>query len=427
MARTRRISFKPRLYPNGFRYRDWVAAALNEDMPYDRFITEQMAGDLLEEPGRIDRLAALGFFALGPVYYGDPQKFDQVDDRIDTMARGFLGLTVACARCHDHKFDPIPTADYYALAGVFMSSEYEEAAAAPADQVAAYDAAQEAIEGASRDVETFLRAESARVDASEHVDAIVGALRYRALPEGQGRPSTQGFAKSEGLDAARLAGWVAWLERSKDLPRVAELLRVAEVAGETGSLADGEALRAVRHAAEQFELGVEDLLADQRTHVEVKADDKKLIDTLFDDKGPLRFKKEKVEKQLTSDAATVLAGLRAELKRLEEACPPKYPVVHTLKDQEKPVDSPILVRGDPKKPGGTVSRRFLSVLAENPVPFSSGSGRLELARATRQSGEPADRAGDGQPDLAAPFWARSCRHSQQLRPAWRAAFAPGAA
>ena len=79
-------------------------------MPYDRFVQEQIAADLLDRPDRRDNLPALGFFALGPVYYGDPKKLDQYDDRIDTLSRGFLGLTVACARCHDHKFDPISTA-----------------------------------------------------------------------------------------------------------------------------------------------------------------------------------------------------------------------------------------------------------------------------------------------------------------------------
>jgi mono/diheme cytochrome c family protein len=119
-------TFQARKYPNGYRYRDWLIRAFNEDMPYDRFIKEQIAGDLLGEPGLRERLPALGFFALGPVYYGDPKKLDQLDDRIDTLTRGFLGLTVACARCHDHKFDPIPTKDYYALAGVFASTEYDE-------------------------------------------------------------------------------------------------------------------------------------------------------------------------------------------------------------------------------------------------------------------------------------------------------------
>jgi len=119
-------TFQARLYPNGYRYRDWLIKAFNDDLAYDRFVKEQLAADLLPEPNRKENLAALGFFALGPVYYGDPKRLDQLDDRLDTLARGFLGLTVACARCHDHKFDPIPTRDYYSLAGVFASTEYVE-------------------------------------------------------------------------------------------------------------------------------------------------------------------------------------------------------------------------------------------------------------------------------------------------------------
>jgi cytochrome c553 len=118
-------TFQARKYPDGFRYRDWVVRAFNADMPYDRFVREQIAGDLLDGPGRPDRLAALGFFALGPVYYGKAVA-DEWDDRVDTLCRGFLGLTVACARCHDHKFDPVPQKDYYSLAGVFAASDYKE-------------------------------------------------------------------------------------------------------------------------------------------------------------------------------------------------------------------------------------------------------------------------------------------------------------
>ena len=119
-------TFQARKYPQGFRYRDWLTKAFNDDMPYDRFIVEQIAGDLLDLPERKENSPALGFFALGPVYYGDPKKLDQYDDRIDTLTRGFLGLTVACARCHDHKYDPISTKDYYSLAGIFASTDYHE-------------------------------------------------------------------------------------------------------------------------------------------------------------------------------------------------------------------------------------------------------------------------------------------------------------
>jgi hypothetical protein len=118
-------TFQARKYPDGWRYRDWVIQAFNTDVPYDRFTIEQLAGDLLDGPGRADRLAATGFLALGPIYYGKATA-DEWDDRVDTLTRGFLGLTVACARCHDHKFDPIPTRDYYSLAGVFASTDYKE-------------------------------------------------------------------------------------------------------------------------------------------------------------------------------------------------------------------------------------------------------------------------------------------------------------
>ncbi len=156
-------SFQPRLYPNGYRYRDWVVRALNADMPYDRFIREQIAGDLIAGPERAERLAALGFFACGPVYYGDAQRHDQYADRIDTLTRGFLGLTVACARCHDHKYDPIPTSDFYALEGVFASTEYVEEPAVPKEVVDAYKAAQSAIQAKDKEITAFLKGEAERL------------------------------------------------------------------------------------------------------------------------------------------------------------------------------------------------------------------------------------------------------------------------
>jgi len=116
-------------FPHAWRYRDYVIAALNDDVPFDRFVTEQLAGDLLpsESPAERDRqLIATGFLALGAKpakAMNDNFAMDVVADQIDVVGRGLLGLSVACARCHDHKFDPIPTRDYYALAGIFTSTE----------------------------------------------------------------------------------------------------------------------------------------------------------------------------------------------------------------------------------------------------------------------------------------------------------------
>ena len=110
---------------HGWRYRDWVIRALNADLGYDKFVSMQIAGDLMPEAGG-EGIEATGFLCMGNY---DDQESDKdqlysevADDQIDVITRQFLGLTVACARCHDHKFDPIPTRDYYAMAGIFMST-----------------------------------------------------------------------------------------------------------------------------------------------------------------------------------------------------------------------------------------------------------------------------------------------------------------
>ena len=117
-------------YPQAWRYRDYVIESFNRDKPYDQFIREQIAGDLLPagSPGQRDeQQIATGFLALGVKDVNQRFKvrflMDNVDEQIDTVSRCVLGLTASCARCHDHKFDPIPRADYYALAGIFLSTD----------------------------------------------------------------------------------------------------------------------------------------------------------------------------------------------------------------------------------------------------------------------------------------------------------------
>lgn len=116
---------KSLFYPNAYLYRNWVIDALNEDMPYDQFVKLQLAADLIESKDSSNQVA-LGFIGLGPKYYNRGRlevKAEEWEDRVDVVSRGLLGLTVACARCHDHKYDPIPTEDYYALAGVFAGTQ----------------------------------------------------------------------------------------------------------------------------------------------------------------------------------------------------------------------------------------------------------------------------------------------------------------
>ncbi len=114
------------VFPNAWRYRDWVINAVNDDKPIDEFLKEQLAGDLLPNAGD-DEIIATGFLSIGAKMLAedDPDKmeYDIIDEQIDTFSKAYLGLTMACARCHDHKFDPIPAKDYYALAGIFKSTK----------------------------------------------------------------------------------------------------------------------------------------------------------------------------------------------------------------------------------------------------------------------------------------------------------------
>ncbi len=136
--------------PHAWRYRDWVIGALNRDLPFNEFLRMQIAGDLIDhEHGAV----ATGFFALGPTYIsdgGDPEataqaKSETLDDRVDTLSRGIMGLTVSCARCHDHKFDPIPQLDYYSLAGIFQNTNVIVQPTSSPLVIRQYDEAQQVI------------------------------------------------------------------------------------------------------------------------------------------------------------------------------------------------------------------------------------------------------------------------------------------
>ncbi len=110
-----------REYPHAYRYRDWLIRSFNEDLPYDQFVRYQLIGDRLDPDNAAGNLDAMGMLTLGRRFLNNPH--DIIDDRIDVVTRGLLGVTAACARCHDHKFDPVSAADYYSLHAAFMGSE----------------------------------------------------------------------------------------------------------------------------------------------------------------------------------------------------------------------------------------------------------------------------------------------------------------
>ncbi len=402
-------TFAARNYPNGFRYRDWVVNSLNRDLPYDRFVTEQIAGDLLPDGDATERLPALGFFALGPVYYADAgcapkAAADELDDRIDTLARGLLGLTVACARCHDHKFDPIPQRDYYSLAGIFSSSAYKEAPLVPQTVVAEYQAAQQRIKEQQQTLEKFLDGEIPQLQdsfARQAAKFLTTAWQLKYPVAGK-KPQRGELAKQTEIPEWMLERWQNVLNAgdSKDkYPLLKEWLALTAPADtETAPIPEN-----VQKVADAFQqelisaLNARDEL--QKKHAEqvaaapeaergkLKKPDftgpqAELLKAIFkNNDGPGFVPRDRVEGLLTGDLAKQGSDIKAELESRKKSSPPMYPVAHSLVDGTA-ANMRIYLRGNHQKPGPETPRRFLSVLSpEEPAPFSKGSGRLELAEA----------------------------------------------
>ncbi|MSU22885.1 MAG: DUF1549 domain-containing protein [Opitutus sp.] len=199
-------------------YRDYVIRAFNTDEPYDQFLLEQLAADQLPLGDDKSALAAMGFLTLGRRFLGNQN--DIIDDRIDVVTRGLMGLTVACARCHDHKFDPIPTRDYYALHGVFASTEepavkpllgkLDESAPAYREFLRKKTDAEARVKVREREeVEKFLTE-----IRSQTGDYLLGAHDAARLPPTE---KLDLFAGARKLNVEMLKRWQPWLEaRAQD-------------------------------------------------------------------------------------------------------------------------------------------------------------------------------------------------------------------
>ncbi len=186
------------MFRNAWRYRDYVIDAYNKDKRFDDFIQEQIAGDLLESKTaeeRNERMVATGYLALGPTNYEQQDKgllrMEVVDEQIDTMGRTFLGMTLGCAKCHEHKFDPIPARDYYALAGIFRSTKVltpgnvsgyvEKTLQVSGPRKAAYDQ-YKADERALAGLVNSLKKEIARLSKRKKAAIVKGKRHPRPLP-----------------------------------------------------------------------------------------------------------------------------------------------------------------------------------------------------------------------------------------------------
>ena len=418
-------------YPSAYVQRDWVVDAFNEDMPYDRFVKAQLAGDLLEESERSEAIGGLGFLGGGPWYYdiANPAvaRADERHDRVDVTARGFLGLTVGCARCHDHKYDPIGTHDYYAFAGIFNNSEYYEYPIAAEEEADAYRKEQEFIKGLKKGLGDYLNTEGAqlaRVLSLQVSRYMMAAWQVTGKPQ---LPPEQAAARAR-IDLETLERWIRFLGKE---PRHYPYLKdwqamiargdaeeaeaqgladdfqrlVLEVAGEQQKLeernrriiAKGTPLEEVKSTPmpngfesffDQHQLELETMERERfNLYMDVfRRDLDNELDTFFPAPGLFRFRGWGLERQLGRVAMDHVTAMREQIEALEQKLP-DLPFAMGVRDKapEDISDIRLHIRGSPTNLGEPVPSGFLSVLSPEggaeSMPFKQGSGRLELAEA----------------------------------------------
>ncbi len=416
-----------RVRPYAYTYRDYVIRAFNEDLPFDRFVHEQLAADLIEPKVEPRRLAAMGFLTLGRMF--DNNVHDILDDRIDTVSRGLFGLTVSCARCHDHKYDPIPTADYYSLYGVFASSEepVERPLTEPLDRSPAYAEFEKQAAPKRRELQKFLDAqyamllETARQRVGDYLVHVVTTkpdpletaifflslaptdlrpqivARWRRFVEQHAQPDDPVFGPwhdlmtGAGEDVAARAE--AARARWRDLPAGVErgqlnpLVRIALDGAKLATRADvarayGDLLRRVYEESKSSHKtpppGASSG-ASAESEVEAKAR-RQLLAILTDPDSPAYFPKGRTRDYMSRQEKDAFGGKLQEIDRMAVQAPNAPPRAMSLVDAEQPYEPRVFVRGSPARPGERVPRAFLSFAGEV-EPFRHGSGRLDLARA----------------------------------------------
>jgi hypothetical protein len=376
--------------------------AFNRDLPYDRFVLEQLAGDLLPPGSSNEHLAALGFLTVGDRRNG--QKQEIIDDRIDVVTRGFMGLTVACSRCHDHKYDPIPTADYYSLYGVFASTkepkELPIIGKAPNDEVhAQYRKKRQALE-ALRDQEISTIAKQARAEVLVGIGDYLARAHdpnYKkktlALRNGQVKrwtsviraahpdlrpvlaPLRATFGKQD-TEVKRLLQ--EHLNKQKKRLNVivvkhlqaVDVRRFEDVAAVYGSL--------FAEAQERWRKALE---AQPKTTALKDANWEQIRLVLTHPNGPIAQTDDEARRIFGQSENDSVRKKQSPIDRLDAqspGAPPRAMVLHDGK-LEDPV---IFKRGNASMRGDTVPRQFLAMLAgADRTPFSVGSGRLEMAEA----------------------------------------------
>jgi hypothetical protein len=390
-------------YPHAWRYRDYVVEAFNNDMPYNQFVREQLAGDILAaDPNSgvgYRGIVATGFLALGKKALAQKdlplKRYDVVDDQIDVTAKAFLGLTVTCARCHDHKFDPIATRDYYQLAAIFASTlSYAEGATgdpiqtplAPSGEFEAFQKQWKEFNAVEKKVADIIDFDK---DAQQHrdleapkiADSMLAA--YRVYANGE---DVAVVAAATKLDA-NLTRWVGYL---KDTTRP-ELAKWRGATDQNRKAIAAEYQEEFRRSAYQYD---QDLnwwkearssypnagkVAGPRPRLSANHD--RFFIAVWQDGGPLHRSREEQIASLPPEKAKEVEALLAQAVEKEKALPTKeVPMACAVKEGDT-MDQKIFVRGDYHNLGDPVERTVPAILRLSaPAPaVKTKSGRLELA------------------------------------------------
>jgi mono/diheme cytochrome c family protein len=404
------------VYPHAWRYRDYVIDAFNRDLPYDEFITEQLAGDLLPagKSGEVNAkgIVATGFLALGPKPIAQQDKvkmvYDVVDEQIDVTTKAFLGLTVSCARCHDHKFDPISTKDYYSLASIFAStrsfqkiegtvSQLYFEPLIPKEVFSLYDEHQKKVNAKKREIEDIVDKEAARYAAQLRVhlaDYMVAAWKVYQLGA-----SAADLANQQGLDLGVLERWVKYLKPDDEVKPHLERWHQAQASSVSAMAKEYQA---------HFEATARDwdqTLVNWKSKVEsalvVKAEppekpkfdggkDRFFSEVSFGivepdtgkiaQPGPLRLPEKGQEQLFAKESLERLSVLHQELDRLKKASPPEPPLACAVAEGQS-IEQRVFIRGSHESQGEAVPKGFPQTMAgAHPPEIRQGSGRLELAK-----------------------------------------------
>jgi len=420
------VFFQENDFPWSYTYRDYVIRAYNEDLPYDQFIVQQLAADRLPLGNDKRPLTALGFLTLGGRFMNNQQ--DILDDRIDVVTRGLMGLTVTCARCHDHKFDPIASKDYYSLYGVFASCDEPTVPPlfAPPPSTSAYLAFEKELHAREQKLTDFVRSKQTELVNSARTRIAEYMLAAHTLSS---QPNTADFmllADGGDLNPTMLHRWQTYLERTrkirhpvfapwhaytalatKDFVEKAPA-RTAKFASSTDpthrtNVLIAKALRekpphsltdVARCYAEvlngidkQWRAGLEKASKTNSPLPSALPDppEEELRQVFYGGDSPTNIVMNPVgDLDLLPDrpSQAKLQDLRKAIESWRASGAGAPPRAMVLEDSPTPIEPHVFLRGNPGNPGPAVPRQFLAIVAgDQRRPFQHGSGRLELAQA----------------------------------------------